>query len=272
MNLQSLIDASLEEDAANHDITVRATIEASMVATAQIVAKADGVLSGVTVAQQVFATVDGALQQQWHKECGARVVAGEQLARISGLVGSILSAERVALNFLQHLSGIATATSVMVQAVAGTGCAIADTRKTTPGLRAVEKQAVVDGGGINHRADLAGGFLIKENHIAAVGSIAQAVACCRASEDAGWIEVECESLEQVRQAVLCAPDMILLDNMRPEVIAEARVLVPDSITLEASGGITLANVRQYAEQGVDRIAIGAITHSTSALDLSLLLQ
>jgi len=272
VNLQALIDAALDEDAADRDITVCATMDPSMVATAQIVAKADGVLSGVAVAQQVFATVDGALQQQWHKESGARIVAGESLAQMRGSACSILSAERVALNFLLHLSGIATATSVMVQAVAGTGCAIADTRKTTPGLRLLEKQAVVHGGGINHRADLAGGFLIKENHIAAVGSIAQAIARCRASGAAGWIEVECESLEEVRQAVACAPDMILLDNMEPETIAEARALVPDSITLEASGGITLANVRQYAQQGVDRIAIGAITHSTSALDLSLLLR
>ncbi|PJC67873.1 MAG: nicotinate-nucleotide diphosphorylase (carboxylating), partial [Zetaproteobacteria bacterium CG_4_8_14_3_um_filter_59_5] len=196
-------------------------------------------------------------------------------ATLSGPLRSLLSAERTALNFIQHLSGIASATREFVQAVAGTGCAVVDTRKTTPGLRYLEKQAVLHGGGLNHRMDLASGMLIKENHIAGAGSIAAAVSRCRAlaqAEGCGsdvWVEVECENMDEVLQAVAAAPDIILLDNMTPDETREARKLVPDSIVLESSGNITLSNARDYAVTGVNRIAIGAITHSTSALDISM---
>jgi len=271
MTPSEIITAALDEDAADRDITALATIDARAEGCATIIAKAAGVLSGVTLADQVFTEVDPQLQMQWQGINGQSITPGDAIVIIHGSLQSILSAERVALNFLQHLSGIASATHTMVQAVAGTDCAIADTRKTTPGWRAWEKEAVRHGGGINHRADLAGGFLIKENHIRAAGSISEAIARCRASAASGWIEVECETLDEVKQAVACAPEMILLDNMPTNQVAAARALVPKSITLEASGGITLINLRDYARCGVDRIAIGAITHSAPALDLSLLL-
>ncbi|MDQ6950156.1 MAG: carboxylating nicotinate-nucleotide diphosphorylase [Mariprofundales bacterium] len=271
MNTVDLITLALAEDAANHDITAQATIGVNLQASARIIAKAKGVLSGVGLARQLFSTRDPELQQVWPLRDGQAVQGGDVVATITGSARSILSAERVALNFLQHLSGIATATHAVVQRIADTHCTVADTRKTTPGLRALEKQAVVHGGGINHRPDLAGGFLIKENHIAATGSIAEAIARCRASAATGWIEVECETLDEVSQAVACAPEMILLDNMTPDQVAAARALVPESITLEASGGITAANARDYALRGVDRIAMGSITHSAAALDLSLLI-
>jgi len=217
----------------------------------------------------VFATVDARIRQHWRMTNGQRVAPGDVVAELDGNLRGLLAAERTALNFLQHLSGIATATRAFVDAVAGTGCRVADTRKTTPGLRRLEKRAVAHGGGMNHRMDLAGGMLIKENHIAAAGGLARAVACCRARANGLWVEVECETLDEVCEAVRAGPDIILLDNMTPNELRAARNLTPRSILLEASGNITLANARACAETGVDRIAIGAITHSAPALDLSM---
>lgn len=264
-----LIDIALQEDAAFDDLTCIATIEADKQGNAAITAKADGIISGAAVARQVFDRLDSDIVQQWHCQDGDMVSSGTLVCQLSGPLRSLLAAERTALNFLQHLSGIATATGLFVAAVAGTGCDIADTRKTTPGLRRLEKQAVVDGGGINHRMDLASGMLIKENHIEACGSLTEAVGRCFNQSEELWVEVECETLEQVEEAVLACPDIILLDNMTPDQVAVARKLVPASILLEASGNITLANARSFAETGVDRIAIGAITHSAPALDLSM---
>lgn len=269
MNNDRLIEFALEEDAAGNDLTCLATIDAGKPGTATITAKSEGTLSGVEIARRVFEKVDEAIVQQWQCQDGDRVSSGTLVCQLSGPLRSLLAAERTALNFLQHLSGITTATGRFVAAVAGTGCGIADTRKTTPGLRRLEKQAVVDGGGINHRMDLASGMLIKENHIEACGSLTEAVGRCFNQSEEVWVEVECETLEQVEEAVLACPDIILLDNMTPDQVAVARKLVPASILLEASGNITLANVRSYAETGVDRIAIGAITHSAPALDLSM---
>jgi len=238
-------------------------------AKARITAKADGVLSGVAIADAVFAALDATIERSWQVPDGASVHCGDSVCELSGPVVSLLSAERTALNFLQHLSGIATATRTFVDAVAGTDCRIADTRKTTPGFRHMEKQAVLHGGGLNHRMDLQSGMLIKENHIEACGSIAAAVHACYQAGHKIWVEVECESLDEVSQAVEVCPDIILLDNMEPAMVAQARDMVPASILLEASGNITLANARAYALTGVGRIAIGAITHSAPVLDLSM---
>jgi len=270
-----LIRQALAEDAADLDLTAQATIAAEQSGTALITAKAAGVLSGVRVADRVFELLDAGIIRQWQRADGDAVAVGDQIASLSGPLRSLLSAERTALNFIQHLSGIASATHAFVEAVAGTDCSIIDTRKTTPGFRHLEKQAVLHGGGLNHRIDLASGMLIKENHIAAAGSITAAIGHCRellsreshASDI--WIEVECETLDELREAVHAAPDIILLDNMSPELTMQAREMVPASIVLESSGNITLSNVRAYAEAGVDRIAIGAITHSAPSLDISM---
>jgi len=268
-HMDTLINIALAEDAVDRDLTAQATIAPEQAGTATLSAKANGVLSGIHVAQRIFETVDVNLAQQWTKQEGDDVSSGDMICRISGSLRSLLAAERTALNFLQHLSGIATATRTFVDAVSGTGCAIADTRKTTPGLRHLEKQAVLHGGGVNHRMDLASGMLIKENHIATAGSITDAVNLCFNAKHDVWVEVECETLDEVREAIAVCPDIILLDNMTPGTVSEARAIVPKSILLEASGNITLANAREYAETGVDRLAIGAITHSAPALDISM---
>ncbi|ATX82423.1 nicotinate-nucleotide pyrophosphorylase (carboxylating) [Mariprofundus ferrinatatus] len=268
-NNSQLIQTALAEDAAFNDLTGMATIAADAVGSARISAKASGTLSGITLADEVFATVDAAIGRNWHRNDSEQVNAGDIICELTGPLRALLAAERTALNFLQHLSGIATATRAFVEAVNGTGCKVADTRKTTPGLRRLEKQAVLHGGGINHRIDLESGMLIKENHIEACGSISSAIRACREESSGIWVEVECETMDEVEEAVSALPDIILLDNMTPETVAVARTLVPASIILEASGNITLANARSYAETGIDRIAIGAITHSAPALDLSM---
>jgi len=264
-----LIEMALDEDAVTNDLTANATIDEHAAGTACITAKAVGILSGSRIADEVFALVDKCIVCRWLVDDGAHLHAGQVIAELSGPLAKLLAAERTALNFLQHLSGIATATNHFVAAVEGLSCGIVDTRKTTPGMRHLEKQAVLHGGGGNHRMDLASGMLIKENHIKGCGSITDAVNACFAMQPDVWVEVECETLDEVRQAIEVCPDIILLDNMSPELVMQARALVPKSILLEASGNITLANVRTYAETGIDRIAIGAITHSAPALDLSM---
>ncbi|MDX8406741.1 MAG: carboxylating nicotinate-nucleotide diphosphorylase [Mariprofundus sp.] len=264
-----LIQQALLEDAARQDFTAMATMPIGADACACISAKGDGVLSGVEIADAVFEKLDASIGRTWHFADGDNVCIGDVVCELSGPVVSLLSAERTALNFLQHLSGIATATHLFVEAVKGTACRIVDTRKTTPGFRHLEKQAVLHGGGVNHRMDLGSGMLIKENHIQACGSIAAAVQACYHFDADLWVEVECETLAEVHEAVAVCPDIILLDNMSPAVVAQARVMVPESIVLEASGNITLSNARAYADTGVDRIAIGAITHSAPVLDLSM---
>ena len=270
-----LIRQALAEDAADADLTAQATIGAEQTGSAVMTAKAVGVLSGLAVADRVFALLDADILCDWQCADGDTVQTGDCIVTLTGPLRSLLSAERTALNFMQHLSGIASATHAFVEALSGTDCAVVDTRKTTPGLRHLEKQAVLHGGGINHRMDLASGMLIKENHILGAGSIAAAIANCR--ELLGrqghvsdvWIEVECETMDELRQAVDAGPDIILLDNMSPQLTRQARDMVPASIVLESSGNITLSNARAYAETGVDRIAIGAITHSAAVLDISM---
>jgi len=270
--IENLIQIALLEDAAYEDHTAQATILPLQRGIARITAKADGILSGCDIAQQVFQTMDSALQQTWLKADGDAVQNGNLIVELTGNLRTLLATERTALNFMQHLSGIATATHAFVSEVAGTDCTIADTRKTTPGLRHLEKQAVVHGGGINHRMDLASGMLIKENHIEGSGSISDAVNQCFQHNQDIWVEVECETMDEVKEAIQVCPDIILLDNMTPEQVATCRQVVPDSILLEASGNITLHNARAYAETGVNRIAIGAITHSAPSLDLSMRVQ
>lgn len=269
---QALIDAALAEDMVDQDLTALATIPAEQQGLAIITAKATGVLSGCEMAKQVLHTLDPCITQQWFKHDGACVQPGDIICDLRGNMRSLLSAERTALNFLQHLSGIATATFAFSQTLEDTACMVVDTRKTTPGLRALEKQAVLHGGGANHRMDLASGMLIKENHIIAAGSITDAVAACQQLAPDTWIEVECETLAEVHEAVAVCPDIILLDNMSIADVALARGIVPDSIVLEASGNISLANARAYAATGINRIAVGAITHSAPALDLSMRVQ
>lgn len=267
--LDTLIHMALEEDRTDCDLTAEATIAADQSGSACITAKAEGVLSGITVATRVFTLVNPDIRQEWKFQDGQRVQAGDLVCELSGNLRALLSAERTALNFLQHLSGIATSTRHYVDAVAGSNCRIADTRKTTPGMRHLEKQAVVHGGGINHRMDLASGMLIKENHIEACGSITDAINQCYAHNDQVWVEVECENLVQLEEAIVACPDIILLDNMTPDQVRQARGMTPSSILLEASGNISLENAHSYAQTGVDRIAIGAITHSAPVLDLSM---
>lgn len=264
-----LIALALEEDAAFNDLTALATIAADALGSAQIKAKADGIISGIPIANSVFRHLDETIICHWKASDGDVVHTGDILCELQGSLRSLLAAERTALNFLQHLSGIATATALYVKAIADTDCKIADTRKTTPGLRLLEKQAVVHGGGINHRVNLQAGMLIKENHIEACGSITDAVNACFNTSSQVWVEVECESINEVNEAIQVCPDIILLDNMDPETVLQARAIVPTSILLEASGNISLTNVHAYAVTGIDRIAIGAITHSAPALDLSM---
>jgi len=270
--MNTLIQLALDEDTVFNDLTAQATIPADTQGTARIVAKSAGVLSGITIVQAVFSAVDSNINCRWLKDDADQIAAGDCICEISGPLRTLLAAERTALNFLQHLSGIATATHAFIEAVQDTNCQIADTRKTTPGMRHMEKQAVLHGGGINHRMDLQSGMLIKENHVEVSGSVSDAVnACFNAGHDV-WVEVECETLDEVQEALHVCPDIILLDNMSVDSVCKARAVIPKSILLEASGNITLNNVRDYALTGVDRIAIGAITHSAPALDLSMRVQ
>ena len=262
---------ALAEDLASGDVTTGALFPAALQATATIVAHQPMTVAGVAVAREVFLTVDPALRITKSVTDGSVVKADRQVLTVQGDVRSLLMAERVAVNFLQQLSGIATLTAAFVAAVAGTKAQILDTRKTTPGWRALEKYAVRAGGGMNHRMDLRSGVLIKDNHLAAIGGdIAAAVARARAIAAPNTpVEVECDSLAQVEQALAAGADWILLDNMSVEMLRDAVARCHQKATTEASGGVTLDSVRRIAETGVDRISVGALTHSAPALDLAL---
>lgn len=269
------IQNALDEDIGRGDITTRSVVRARTTARGSFMAKQDLVLAGLEVADAVFGSFDPYLQIESTVGDGEQVSSGKIFARIKGDAQILLTGERVALNFLQHLSGIATMTRKYVDAVAGTNAKIVDTRKTTPGLRMLEKYAVKAGGGQNHRLGLDDGVLIKDNHIALAGGVTEAVR--RAKEAAGHlhkIEVEVATLEQVGQALDSRADILLLDNMTPQMVREAVEMVKaregaDRRTLtEASGGINIQNVRDYAEAGVDLISIGALTHSAPSVDIS----
>jgi nicotinate-nucleotide pyrophosphorylase (carboxylating) len=270
--LSELIDRALAEDLGDADLTTRAVVPAGARARARIEQKAPGVPAGLGVAERVFERVDPGLR--WH----VRAAEGEWregglLAEVAGSAASILAAERVALNFLGRLSGIATLTARYVRAVEGTGARILDTRKTTPGLRALEKQAVRAGGGASHREGLFDAILVKENHATLAGGVGEASRRALAgAPDGVEVEVECATLDEVREALDAGVSRLLLDNMAPDELREAVRLAGGRAELEASGGITLETIRAVAETGVDYISVGALTHSAPALDVSLLLD
>ena len=252
------------------DITSQATLPASAKAEALMVARKPGVLSGLALAESAFRQTDASLTFTSELEDGADLLAGSIVARISGPARSILSAERVALNFACHMSGIATATSRFARAIAHTKAHIVCTRTTTPGLRAFEKYAVRCGGGMNHRFGLDDAILIKDNHVAVAGGVVAAVRAAKAF--AGHlvkIELEVDTLEQLQEALPEGPDVIMLDNMTPDQLAQAVEIVGGRVLLEASGGIELDTVKAVAESGVDHISSGWITHSAPILDLGL---
>jgi len=267
----ALVASALEEDDTKHDITTAATVTSNRRARCRLVSRQSGVIAGLPLACEAFEQLDHAVTMRIEHADGSRIKPQTPAMFLSGHARGILSAERVALNFVQRLSGIATMTARYVDAVAGTGAHILDTRKTTPLYRRLEKYAVRCGGGLNHRMDLAASVLIKDNHLATVdGDIAVAVNRARALAPAGMkIEVECETLDQVRAALDVGADVIMFDNMGLADLREGVKLVDKRAVTEASGGVTLDTVRQMAETGVDWISIGALTHSAPALNLGL---
>ena len=272
--VEQLIDQALAEDLGQGDVTTEALIPKAQQGRASIVAKARGILAGVEVAKQVFLKADPELKLAILIEDGAEVKPGDIVTKIEGRVASILKAERIALNFLQRLSGIASETGHYVQAVKGLPVQITDTRKTTPGLRTLEKYAVRVGGGKNHRMHLGDGILIKDNHLAALRrqglSIKEIVTKARQKASPKLkIEVEVKTPQEAVEAAEAGADIIMLDNMSLEDMRQAVQLIKGRALIEASGGITLDRVRAVAETGVDLISIGALTHSAKALDISL---
>ena len=266
---RELIKRALAEDLdGGQDITSVATVSGSEKIVADFVSRSAGVIAGIDMARAVLEEV-GLSDISVFVADGAKVAQGTVLMSVRGDTRAILLAERTALNFLGHLGGIATLTRTWVDAIAGTTCAIRDTRKTTPGMRVLEKYAVRMGGGTNHRMNLSAAALIKDNHIAATGGVTAAFNRVREQNPKTEIEIEVDTLDQLAEVIALKPDCVLLDNMSPELCAKAVALVADAFKLEASGGITLANARAYAETGVNYLAIGALTHSAPVLDIGL---
>lgn len=271
-----LVEAAIAEDVGSGDRTTRWTVPRETPATGRIIAKAEGVVAGIDVVREVFRQIDRTVALSIRIRDGGEVERGDEVLRLEGAAWSILSGERVALNFLQRLSGVASLTRRYVDRVEGTGVRILDTRKTTPGMRMLEKAAVRAGGGTNHRTGLYDMVLVKENHIAAAGGITAAVDAVRRQNGEGLaVEVETTNLAEVEEALQAGVDVILLDNMGTDTLraAVARVrAAAGDVRSEASGGIDLESVRAVAETGVDLISVGALTHSAPALDLSLLID
>ena len=272
-----MVRLALTEDVGGGDATTDALVDASTRARARIVAKQEGVMAGTSVATLAFRELDPTARVTWAVADGGAVKRGDRVAEIEANARAILTAERVALNFLQRLSGIATLTRAFVKAVEGTGVKILDTRKTTPGLRILEKFAVMAGGGENHRFGLFDGMLVKENHVILAGGLHQAIerALEAAREKKIPVVVEVRTVEEAEEAARSSVDRILLDNFTPSKIADVLKRVPrgkKSPELEISGGVRLQNVRDFALPGVSYISIGALTHSAPALDLSLLVE
>ncbi len=266
---RDLIKRALAEDLqGGQDITSVATVSGSEKVVADFVSRKAGVVAGIDMARAVLEEV-GLTDIEVIVKDGASVKQGEVLMTVRGDTRAILLAERTALNFLGHLSGIATLTRTWVDAIAGTTCEIRDTRKTTPGMRLLEKYAVRMGGGTNHRMSLSDAALIKDNHIAAAGSVAQAFSKVRAEFPTSEIEIEVDTLDQLREVLPLKPDVVLLDNMSPAQCAEAVSIVAGATKLEASGGISLENAKAYASTGVNFLAIGALTHSAPVFDIGL---
>jgi nicotinate-nucleotide pyrophosphorylase (carboxylating) len=268
--MDAAIDAALREDLPSGDITSESVIPAGSRSEAYFLAKEDGVLAGLPVAGRVFEKLDPSIIFIERFREGSAFRQADKLARVKGPTIALLKGERTALNFLQRLCGVATATRRYIEAVAGTKARILDTRKTTPGLRLLEKYAVRTAGGTNHRMNLSEMVLIKDNHLRRVGSVSEAVRRARAAVRQGTrIEVEAANLLQVREALAAGADMIMLDNMTVETMRQAVALAAGRVPLEASGNMTLDRVRAVAETGVDFISVGALTHSAKAIDISL---
>ncbi len=273
-HFRKIIQAALAEDIGFGDLTSNALLTKNMSAKAKIVAKDAMVVAGLAVAQEVFQQIDDSLTLKFHQRDGDWVKANTRLLTLTGNAQSLLQAERVALNFIQHLSGISTLTHLFCHAVRDLSVKIVDTRKTTPGLRSLEKWAVCLGGGYNHRFSLQDGILIKDNHIMILSAhkitLSQACQLARKQAPHGLrISVEVETLAQVRQALQGKADVILLDNMSPSKIQQSVDTIKGQALVEVSGGITLNNIREMAKAGVDVISIGALTHSAPAMDLSM---
>jgi nicotinate-nucleotide pyrophosphorylase (carboxylating) len=268
---RKLVKAALEEDDTRHDFTTAATVLSDRRARCRMVVRKDGVIAGLALASEAFELLDKDVTIRIDRDDGTKVRANTPVMFLSGHARGILSAERVALNFVQHLSGIATLTARYVEAVAGTGAHILDTRKTIPGMRRLQKYAVRAGGGLNHRMDLSAAVLIKDNHLAAIdGDVGIAVERARAVAPAGMkVEIECDTIDQVRASIDAGADVILVDNMSIAEMREAVKLVGGRAVVEASGGVTLDTVRQIAETGVNWISVGALTHSPPSLDIGL---
>jgi nicotinate-nucleotide pyrophosphorylase (carboxylating) len=275
--IENIIDLALAEDLVRSDVTTEALISGDQQGTGIIVAKEEGILAGIGAANQVFHRVDPELKVESLRVDGAKVKPGSKVAKVSGRIASILKAERVALNFLQRLSGIASETNRYVARVEGLPVRIMDTRKTTPSLRSLEKYAVRVGGGASHRMNLGDGILIKDNHLAALRSqglnIKEIIAKARQNAPQLLpIEVEVRTVPEALEAVEAGADIVMLDNMNPEDMRKAVKSINGRALIEASGGITLDNVRAVAETGVNFISIGSLTHSARALDISLELE
>jgi nicotinate-nucleotide pyrophosphorylase (carboxylating) len=269
-HIEKLLDLALAEDLGSGDVTSEAVIPADAVATAEIRTKQDLVVAGIDVVREVFHYLDPSSKFEPLANDGNKVRGGAVLARVFGKARVLLAGERVALNILQHLSGIATLTAQYVQKLRGTKAEILDTRKTLPGLRALEKYAVRIGGGRNHRFGLYDGILIKDNHIAAAGGIIQAVAAVRKKVHLLLkIEVETRNLDEVREALAAGANVIMLDNMPVDIMKQAVGLIAGRAVVEASGNVTIENVRAIAETGVDFISSGSLTHSAPAADISM---
>jgi nicotinate-nucleotide pyrophosphorylase (carboxylating) len=272
--INEIILLALQEDQISQDLTSRLVVPESTEGRAVLQAKADGVVAGLDVFKEVYLAVDSSLKVVLLQDNGTRVKVGDIVAMLQGPLRAILAGERTALNFVCHLSGVATLTARYVAAVRDTAAVIVDTRKTLPGMRRFEKAAVAAGGGVNHRMDLADGILIKDNHIVAARasgrSLFELVSHVKHGAPEGLaVQVEVEGASQAQEAVFAGADMLLLDNMTPGQTAEIVARFGTQVKLESSGGINLDNVRSYAETGVQRISIGALTHSARALDLSL---
>jgi len=272
--IEKIVDLALEEDTGHGDITSEALIPSNMAGKAIIVANEAGLLVGAEIARMVFLKTDGSLEIEILIEDGKEVKQGDTVATVKGRVTSILKAERVALNFMGRLSGVATEAAKYIAEMKGSATVISDTRKTTPGLRMLEKYAMYAAGGQTHRPDLGSGIIIKDNHLVALAAkgktIKDAVDLARKKvKDGMKVEIEVETIAQVQEAADAKADVIMLDNMSIEDMKKAVDMIPEGIKVEASGGVTLENVREVAMTGVDIISVGAITHSARSLNFSL---
>ncbi len=269
-NTRNLIARALEEDLGTGDITTSSVVPANTVVSGKFIAKQQGVVCGLDLVREVFRQLDPEVELRPFIADGDQVEKGTTIATLSGRAQAILSGERVALNFLQHLSGISTYTATLVSSLKGTTLKILDTRKTTPGLRVLEKYAVKTGGGNNHRMNLSDGIMIKDNHIKAAGGIRMAVQAARKNAPPTLkIEVETETLQQVEEALIAGADIIMLDNMDFDTMKKAVELVNGNALTEASGNMDQKDLAMVAATGVDMVSVGALTHSVKAMDISL---